>query len=246
MNKKILGDARWLWNTTSTVALAFSLGSAAIASEPISTTERINIHSRQPIVLSLRPTVDLDSGLNFAALRNAAALENSESTLTELLTDGVHPPEPAEPAQPKRLQKIRPQFKARTVPAITKTLVAGKTVAPKVVTPTPAWAAIGPTPIPNGQTAPANSSGISLTQAPVSGRTTAIAIDPADANIVYIGTAQGGLYRTLDGGSTWTQLFDNAMSIAIGVLELDPTDPTTLLVGSGESNFSGDSFAGVG
>src|SRR3982750_279207 len=107
MNKKTWGNARWLWNTMSIVALAFSLDSAAIASEPISTTERINIHSRQPIVLSLRPTVNLHSGLNFVAL------ENSESILTELLTDGVHPPEPAEPAQPKRLQKIRPQFKAR-------------------------------------------------------------------------------------------------------------------------------------
>jgi hypothetical protein len=77
---------------------------------------------------------------------------------------------------------------------------------------------------------------------------TAIAIDPSDANTAYVGTAQGGLYQTRDGGANWTQLMDNAITLAVGSLELDPTDATgnTLLVGSGESNFSGDSYAGFG
>ena len=110
----------------------------------------------------------------------------------------------------------------------------------------PAWTALGPAPIPNGQTLPSDVNGISLTQAPVSGRTTAVAIDPADPNTVYVGTAQGGLYQSRDGGATWTPLMDNAMTLAVGSLELDPSDPSTLLVGSGESNFSGDSFAGFG
>jgi hypothetical protein len=39
---------------------------------------------------------------------------------------------------------------------------------------------------------------------------------------------------------------DNATTLAVGSLELDPTDSNTLLVGSGESNFSGDSYAGFG
>ena len=50
------------------------------------------------------------------------------------------------------------------------------------------WTEIGPNPIPNGQV----QSGSPL---PVSGRTTAIAVHPANANIVYVGTAQGGVYR---------------------------------------------------
>src|SRR5882762_2023357 len=113
---------------------------------------------------------------------------------------------------------------------------------------TPTWTALGPAPIPNGQTIPADANGISLTQAPVSGRVTAVAIDPADANTAYVGTAQGGLYQTRDGGTTWTPLMDNAITLAVGSLELDPTDATgnTLLIGSGESNFSGDSYAGFG
>jgi hypothetical protein len=110
------------------------------------------------------------------------------------------------------------------------------------------WTALGPQPIPNGQTEPANANGISLTQAPVSGRLTAIAIDPADPNTAYVGAAQGGVYQTRDGGTTWTPLMDSADTQAVGSLELDPTDATgnTLLVGSGESNFSGDSYAGLG
>src|SRR5438874_60017 len=109
----------------------------------------------------------------------------------------------------------------------------------------PTWAAIGPTPIPNGQTIPADANGISLTQAPVSGRLTAVAIDPADANTAYVGAAQGGVYQTRNGGLTWTPLMDSAITLAVGSLQLDPTDATgnTLVVGSGEGNFSGDSYA---
>jgi len=113
---------------------------------------------------------------------------------------------------------------------------------------TPVWTALGPAPIPNGQTIPADVNGVSLTQAPVSGRLTAVAIDPADSNTAYVGAAQGGVYQTRDGGLTWTALMDTADTLAVGSLELDPTDGTanTLLVGSGESNFSGDSYAGFG
>src|SRR6266705_2760880 len=113
---------------------------------------------------------------------------------------------------------------------------------------TPVWTALGPAPIPNGQTIPADVNGVSLTQSPVSGRVTAVAIDPALPNTAYVGTAQGGLYQTSNGGLTWTALMDTADTLAVGSLELDPTDTTanTLLVGSGESNFSGDSYAGFG
>jgi photosystem II stability/assembly factor-like uncharacterized protein len=101
----------------------------------------------------------------------------------------------------------------------------------------PAWDPIGPAPIPNGQTTPVK---------PVSGRVTAIAVDPTDANVVYVGTAQGGVYRSKNGGTTWTPLTDNALSLAIGSLAIPPSDNTILYVGTGEGNLSGDSYAGVG
>ncbi len=101
------------------------------------------------------------------------------------------------------------------------------------------WTEIGPNPIPNGQV-------VSGAQLPVSGRTIAIAVHPSDPNIVFVGTAQGGLYRSMDGGTTWTPLLDNAMSLAIGTIAISPSQPSTIYVGTGEPNFSADSYFGVG
>jgi len=64
----------------------------------------------------------------------------------------------------------------------------------------------------------------------VSGRVTSVVVDPTNANKVYLGTAQGGVWRSLDGGSTWTSIFDNAQTMAIGALALAPSDPTILYV----------------
>ncbi len=104
--------------------------------------------------------------------------------------------------------------------------------------PQAAWLPIGPAPIPNGQT---------LTRTdPVSGRVAALAVDPTNPNIVYAGAAQGGFYRSMDGGATWVPLLDNALSLAIGAIAIAPSSPTTVYVGTGESAFSADGFFGVG
>jgi hypothetical protein len=104
------------------------------------------------------------------------------------------------------------------------------------------WSPLGPSPIPNGQTLPFPGS----PELPVSGRVTAIAIDPHDSNVVYVAGAQGGAFRTLDGGQTWLELMAGAKNVAIGSITIDPSDPDDLLVGTGEGNFSGDSHFGVG
>src|SRR6185312_3056616 len=100
-----------------------------------------------------------------------------------------------------------------------------------------AWVELGPNPIPNGQTSPS---------VPVSGRVTAIEIHPINPNVVYAGTAQGGVFRSTNGGTSWNPIFDNAQSLAIGSLALAPSDPRILYIGTGEANGSSDSFAGVG
>jgi hypothetical protein len=101
----------------------------------------------------------------------------------------------------------------------------------------PNWEELGPNPIPLGQT--------STIRVNVSGRISAIEIDPTDPNKVYVGAAQGGVFRSTDGGTTWTPIFDKAQSLAVGSLTLD-TAHNWLWVGTGEANGSADSFAGVG
>jgi Abnormal spindle-like microcephaly-assoc'd, ASPM-SPD-2-Hydin len=67
------------------------------------------------------------------------------------------------------------------------------------------------------------------------GLTTAIAINPNDSNIIYQGTAGGGLWRSIDGGSTWTSLFDRQLSLGIGepsALAIDPNNTDTIYVGT--------------
>lgn len=95
------------------------------------------------------------------------------------------------------------------------------------------WTAIGPNPIIAGG-------------ARYSGRTISIAVHPTNPDIVYAGTAQGGLYRSTNGGTSWVPLMDGAQSLAIGALALAPSNPEILYVGTGEPNFSADSFFGVG
>jgi hypothetical protein len=86
----------------------------------------------------------------------------------------------------------------------------------------------------------------------VSGRVTALAVDPTNANIVYLGGAQGGIWKTVDGGNSWMPLTDGQPSLAIGSIALDPNScsPTTgcqtIYVGTGEENFSVDSYYGAG
>ncbi|MCU1268140.1 MAG: glycosyl hydrolase [Acidobacteria bacterium] len=102
------------------------------------------------------------------------------------------------------------------------------------------WTEIGPRPIPNGQTQQSPST------AATTGRATMLVVDPTNSNKVYMGTAQGGVWRSTDGGSTWQPIFDAAQSLSIGAIALAPSDPTILYVGTGEPNNSADSFFGVG
>jgi photosystem II stability/assembly factor-like uncharacterized protein len=70
----------------------------------------------------------------------------------------------------------------------------------------------------------------------MSGRVTAIATDPRNYNIMYIGTASGGLWKTLNAGTTFTPLFDEQPVASIGSLAVDPVRPDVIWAGTGEGN----------
>ena len=79
-----------------------------------------------------------------------------------------------------------------------------------------------------------------------SGRISAIAVDPTNNQIVYAGAAQGGIWKTTNGGGGWTPLTDTQASLAIGSIAIDPQNHLTIYVGTGEDNNSIDSYYGEG
>jgi uncharacterized protein (TIGR03437 family) len=97
-----------------------------------------------------------------------------------------------------------------------------------------AWKLIGPQPI--------NYSPGYFT----SGRVTAVAVDPRDNDTVYAGAADGGVWKTTDGGVTWKPLTDDQPSLSIGSVAIDPSNPDTIYAGTGEENFNSDAYSGVG
>jgi len=143
--------------------------------------------------------------------------------------------DPGKPYDPNIRQESLKQMKAQEE-KIQDDVAAGR-ISPRVLS--TGWTNIGPFPLANGQT--------NSTETPVSGRTIAIAVHPTNADIVYVGTAQGGLYRSTNGGQTWTQLFDTADSQVIGAIAIAPSNPEIVYVGTGENGQCGSGcYAGVG
>ena len=69
-----------------------------------------------------------------------------------------------------------------------------------------------------------------------SGRVMSIAVNPRNKVEYYVGVASGGVWKTVNDGTTWTPVFDGEASYSIGWVALDPSDPSVVWVGSGESN----------
>ncbi len=69
-----------------------------------------------------------------------------------------------------------------------------------------------------------------------SGRVSDLAVDPRNHNVWYAAIASGGVWKTVNAGTTWTPIFDNEASYSVGCITLDPNDPDTIWVGSGENN----------
>jgi photosystem II stability/assembly factor-like uncharacterized protein len=69
-----------------------------------------------------------------------------------------------------------------------------------------------------------------------SGRVCSIAVDPTDHTRYFVGAASGGVWKTTNAGTTWTPVFDNEGSYSIGTITIDPKNPFTIWVGTGENN----------
>ncbi|MCI0437157.1 MAG: hypothetical protein L0271_26505 [Gemmatimonadetes bacterium] len=133
---------------------------------------------------------------------------------------------PFDRVPPGALQAARRQMAQRWPDIIS----AARANRANVATAAAVWSPIGPAPITTGS----------------SGRLTTIAAHPTNADVLYIGGAQGGVWKTTNGGLDWTPLTDGECSLAMGSIALDPANPDIVYAGTGELHFSGDSYYGCG
>ena len=70
----------------------------------------------------------------------------------------------------------------------------------------------------------------------MSGRITAIDAVATNPNVIYVGSASGGLWKTESGGLEWTPIFDDQLVASIGALDVYQANPDIIWVGTGEGN----------
>ena len=70
----------------------------------------------------------------------------------------------------------------------------------------------------------------------MSGRVNVVAVHPENKHTWYIGVASGGVWKTTNGGTTFTPIFQNEGSYSIGTVTIDHKNPSIIWVGTGEAN----------
>lgn len=77
----------------------------------------------------------------------------------------------------------------------------------------------------------------------VGGRVTDVEVIPGSPEVILLGAAAGGIFRTTDEGASWEAVFDDMPTLAIGDIAVAPSNPQTVYVGTGEPNAGGGSLA---
>ncbi len=70
----------------------------------------------------------------------------------------------------------------------------------------------------------------------MSGRVTAIDVVLSDPDVMYVGTASGGLWKSTSGGIKWESIFDKEVTASIGAVAIQQSNPSVIWVGTGEGN----------
>lgn len=86
------------------------------------------------------------------------------------------------------------------------------------------WQQLGPVALPGNNTGQPNGMG----------RVNAIAFHPSQSGTILVGSPSGGLWRSLDGGGTWSCLISNLATLGVSSILVHPTNTTTLFIGTGD------------
>jgi photosystem II stability/assembly factor-like uncharacterized protein len=76
------------------------------------------------------------------------------------------------------------------------------------------------------------------------GRVNSIQFDPQNSKVIYIGTPDGGVWRSIDSGTTWTPLFDSQPTLSVGDVAIDPANTKTMYVATSDPFGYGTPFWG--
>jgi len=76
----------------------------------------------------------------------------------------------------------------------------------------------------------------SIGPASMGGRIDDIAVSESDPNIIYIGYAVGGVFKSENNGTTFEPVFETYGTASIGDIAIHPTNPNIVYVGTGEAN----------
>jgi photosystem II stability/assembly factor-like uncharacterized protein len=80
----------------------------------------------------------------------------------------------------------------------------------------------------------------------IGGRITDIEVPSGSFSTIYIAAASGGIFRTINNGADWENIFEDAATISVGDIAIDPSNADIIWAGTGESNASSQSFRGDG
>ncbi|MDH5806028.1 MAG: hypothetical protein OEZ54_12680, partial [Gemmatimonadota bacterium] len=76
----------------------------------------------------------------------------------------------------------------------------------------------------------------SIGPAGMSGRVGSVDAVASNPNIIFVGAATGGLWKSVDGGLTWDPIFDDQPASSIGAVAVNQSNPDIVWVGTGEGN----------
>lgn len=80
----------------------------------------------------------------------------------------------------------------------------------------------------------------------IGGRFNCLVVDPTNSNIMYAGSANGGVWKTTDNAATWLPITDMLPFQAVGAIAINPTNANEVWIGMGDVNISGTMYAGDG